>query len=363
MKNLLSKNSPKISTFVRICACVQLFFTSSLLHSQENNSIGYRNIDSYIADFAKNEMYVKKALIEYSNSIIDNQLESRSLVTSIKITEKLKNINTILKRYDKGFNGDTTIRDGFINMNSKTIECLNNGTLILNDYEAQTQNSMSTILENLGLKEINLISYFDALRNYDQSKIEFGNKQNINIKTLEGRNVFEYNAYQNIMFYKMNVIDQKLISSILKVDKKNFIESINAFDAIYKEVILKTTLYKGDYNDNSLNNANIAFAQYTLDENAKIKILFSDYANEYNELQLLKASKIADTKESIVIYNKRVKSYNLIKNKLFNLLATSQMNKKALYTNWFATNRSFLKRNIKVDDIHETYTFNENTKS
>jgi hypothetical protein len=363
MKNLPSKNSQRNYTFLTVFSFVTILFAPIMLHSQENNSIGYRNIDAYIADFAKNEMYVKKSLIEYSNSIIDNQLESRSLVTSIKITEKLKNINTILKRYDKGFNRDITIRDGFIKMNSKTIECLNNGTLILNDYEAQTLNPVSAILENLDQKEINLISYFDALRDYDESKKEFGSKQNINIKTLEGRNVFEYNAYQNILFYKMNVMDQKLISSILKVDKKGFTESINAFDAIYKEVILKTTLYKGDYNDDSLNNANIAFAQYTLDANAKIKMLFADYANEYNALQLLKASKNADTKESIAIYNKRVRSYNLIKNKLFDVMSVTQANKKTLYNNWFTTNRTFLKRNIKMDDIHENYTSTEITKS
>ena len=40
-------------------------------------------------------------------------------------------------------------------------------------------------------------------------------------------------------------------------------------------------------------------------------------------------------------------------------METIQANKKIMYDKWFAVNRTFLKNNIKIDDIYESYTYND----
>lgn len=297
--------------------------------------------------------------MDYSNSIIENQLESRSLATSIRITEKLKSINANIKQNDKGFENNTLLRDSFIKLNEKTIECLSNGTLIMNDYISQSQNSVVEISKNLKERELALISYFEEIKRFEKSKKEFGKMNNINIKNFSGNNILEYNAYQNILFYKINVIDEKLNASIINVNKDDFAATINALDNIYQEVLLKTSQYKSIINDTSLNSENIAYSNFIYSQKKKIIPLFNDFVNEYTALQKLKKIPPIDTKESIERYNLAVKSYNLKKNNLFNMLDVIQKNKKTMYNNWFAVNRTFLKNNIKIADIYESYTFND----
>lgn len=332
-----------------------LISVPTTLFSQEATSSGYRNINSYLADFAKNELFVKKSLIEYSSSIIENQAITRSEVSSIRIIDKLKKINTILRRFDKGFEKNTTLRDSFIKMNEKTIECMTNGTLILNDYELQSSKNISDIVLNLTQREANLVSYFNELRRYEKSKKDFGLLFNINIKNFSGNNLFEYNAYQNILFYKINVIDQKMIVAITCINKDEFIRSIVALENIYQEILVKTTDYKNDYKDVSLNQGNIAYAKFIYNQKEVIVPLFNDFINEYEALQLLKDVKTDETATSIALYNKAVKSYNFSKNKLFNFLKVAQENRNKMYDSWFNINRAFLKNNVKLDDIYENY--------
>ena len=341
------------------CFVLFLFILPTFSYSQEIKSAGYRTLKAYIDDFAKNELFIKKSLIEYSNSIIENQLESRSLATSNRITEKLKSINANIKQNDKGFEKNTLLRDSFIKMNEKTIECLSNGTLIMNDYTIQSQNSVTEISQNLKERELALIGYFEELKQFEKSKKEFGKMNNINIKNFSGNNVLEYNAYQNVLFYKINVIDEKLNTSIIKVNKDEFIASINALDNAYQEVLLKTSQYKPIFNDTSLNSENIAYSNFIYSQKKKIIPLFNDFANEYAALQKLKKMPNNNSKESIDRYNLAVKSYYLKKNALFDILDIIQKNKKIMYNNWFVVNRTFLKNNIKVTDIYESYTFND----
>ena len=333
-----------------------LFFNASF--AQESKTAGYRNINAYIDDFAKNELFVKKSLIEYSNSIMDNQLESRSKSTSSKIVEKLKSINTNLRINDKGYEKNTLLRDSFIRMNEKTIECLTNGTLIMNDYVAQSLNSVSQINQNLKQRERNLISYFDELRTYEKSKKEFGARYNIPIRTFAGNNILEYNALENILFYKINVIDEKINASINKIDCNDFTESITSLENIFQETALKTSVYKSNYNDVSLNNATLSYSNFIYTQKIKVITLFNAFSEEYPKLKKLKGEPNQGSESFNKQYNTVVKSYNSTKNALFDVVEVIQQNKKTMYENWLEINRTFLKNNAKYEDLYQSYTYN-----
>jgi len=58
-------------------------------------SQNYRNINSYINDFNKNELYVKKAFMDYTKTIVNLQDKERSKSTANRIIEKLENVNYI----------------------------------------------------------------------------------------------------------------------------------------------------------------------------------------------------------------------------------------------------------------------------
>jgi len=358
MKNSLLKIRPLNyrQALILLVICILISAPTALFSQEATSSPGYRTINSYLADFAKNELFIKKSLNDYSNSIMENHLVGRSAISSNQIIDKLKKMNTILKRFDKGFEKNTVLRDSFIKMNEKTIECLSNGTLILNDYESQTLKSVSDINTNLNQREINLKSYYEELNRYEKSKKEFGLLFNIQINTLSGKNVFEYNAYQNILFYKINVMDQKIQAAINCINEGDFSEGIASLNSIYENVIFKTNLYKQDFKDTSLNNENISYSKFVKDQNEIIVPFFLDYVKEYEALQLLKDSQLPETKVTISQYNTAVRSYNFSKNKLFDLLLVHQKNKTVMYENWFNVNRNFLKNNIKIADLHESYT-------
>ena len=195
-------------------------------------------------------MYVKKYIIDYSVTIVEGQMDYRSKAAAHKIVEKLEIMNGILKTSDKGFEKNTLLRDSFIKMNEKTIECLTNGSLILNDYDYQSTLSLAEINVNMNAKEKELISYYQELRNYEKSKKTFGTMYDVNFKNAIGKNILEYNAYQNFLFYKINVIDQKLMTIINSKDKKGFLECFNTIATLHKEAITKTNQSRCDYKDN-----------------------------------------------------------------------------------------------------------------
>jgi hypothetical protein len=358
MENLYTSTGTKETGKLSNWSLFLLLIVFNLSFAQESKTAGYRNINAYVDDFAKNELFVKKSLIEYSNSIMDNQLESRSKSTSSKIVEKLKKINSNLRINDKGYEKNTLLRDSFIRMNEKTIECLTNGTLIMNDYVAQSLNSVSQINQNLKQRELNLISYFDELRRYEKSKKEFGIQYNITIKTFSGNNIFEYNAFENILFYKINVIDEKINASINKIDCNDFSESIVALENIYQETTLKTNVYKSNYNDVSLNNATLTYSNFIYIQKIKITSLFNAFSDEYSKLQKLKSQPNQGSEAFIVQYNAAVKSYNAKKNQLFDVIEVIEKNKKTMYDDWLAVNRAFLKNNAKFEDLYQSYTYN-----
>lgn len=349
MKNSFTKNRQ----LMLICF-ILLVPIPTTLYSQE-----YRFINAYMDDFEKNEMYVKKSIMDYSITIVESQLDSRSKDAAQRIVEKLEKMNSILRKTNKGFENNTSLRDSFINMNEKTIESLKNGSLILNDYDYQSSLSFSQIAENMSRKEKELISYYQELRNYEKTKKTFGAKYNINFKNSIGKNILEYNAYENFIFYKINVIDQKLMTLIKAKDQKGFNECFNTIGTLHQETITKTNQYRCSYKDNSMNDANVKYANFINDQKQKLTLLFNNFVEEYNTLQLLKNSSKPETTTSIEAYNVVVRTYNSKKNLFYDVFDTIQSNKKGLYNSWFVTNSTFLKNNGEFKDIHQTYVIED----
>ena len=326
----------------------------TIMYSQE-----YRTINAYMDDFAKNELYVKKSLMDYSVSIVESQLYSRTKYTADRIVTKLENMNTILRINNKGFEGNTLLRDSFIKLNQKTIDCLKNGSLILNDYDYQSNLSIPEIGENFSRKESQLIAYYQQLKNYELDKRNFALCYKLHLNVNKRKNILEYNAYQNILFYKMNVMDEKLTSVINAKDKKGFSDCMDMITLMHQQILDKTSEYKYEFKDTSLNDANIEYSNFIAGQKEKLTDLFNNYVDEYNALQALKDSSQPETNETTTAYNYAVKSYNIKKNLFYAVFNNLQSSKDKMYNNWLATNSTFLKNNGKFESIYERYAFND----
>lgn len=315
----------------------------------------YRTIDAYLDDFGKNEMFVKKALIDYSVTIIESQLDERSKITSGRIVDKLANINKIMKSTNQGFEGNTLLRDSFMQMNEKTMESLKNGSLILTDYDYQSALSFDEINANMAQKEKDMINYYEEVKNFDAKKRLFGSQYNVGFKAT-GKNVLEYNAKENLLFYKMNVIDQKLGNMINTKDKAGFAKCFAVIETMKQEVIAKTNQYKDLFKDTSLNDANVKYANFIYSQKAILNDLFNAYADESAKLAVLKKSTEPQTAALTAAYNQQVQAYNARKNAFYAVFDKIQATKKAMYDNWFVINSRFLQNNSEIDNIHERYT-------
>ena len=318
----------------------------------------YRTIEAYMDDFAKNELYVKKSFMDYSITIVESQLYSRTKYTAERIISKLESLNSLLIKTNKGFEGNTLLRNRFIAMNQKTIDCLKNGSLILNDYDYQSTLSIPEIGENLNRKESQLIAYYQEVKNYENTKKMFAFTYKMRFNAAKGKNILKYNAYQNILFYKMNVIDEKLTSVVTAKDKKGFSDCMDMIALMHQEIITKTTEYKNEFKDNSLNDANVEYSNFIAGQNEKISGLFNDYVDQYNTLQALKNSN-PQTSEAVTAYNNAVKDFNAKKNSFYAVFNSLQNSKGKMYNNWLATNSTFLKNNGQFDSIYERYAFND----
>lgn len=341
MKNLL-----KIIVFTWILFC------SSILFAQN-----YRNAKAYINDFGKNELFVKESLMEYSKSIIDFTPDSRVNTTLERIYLKLEDINENLLRNDKGVDGDMTLRDAFIRLNNKTIELLKNKSLKLNDYQIQSGLDYSEIFKNFAHKELEISKYYAEILAYETAKKEFGLKHKIIIRSFNKRNVFEYNAYQNLIFYKINVLDDKLVQLLKYRDTDKVMECINFMSGIAQESLVKTDLLKDDYEDQSMVEANIEFVNYIIQQNETLLPLFQKYVTVYEDFQKIKKQFLeSNTPIKVEDYNAEVRRYNEIKNTFFDALYVNQVKKSDLVKRWYITNSQFLKNNIEFEDLYEKFT-------
>ena len=328
-----------------------------LLFCETSIAQEYRNAKAYINDFGKNELFMKESLMEYSTAIIDASPDSRVQNTLERIYTKLEDINVNLLKNDIGVSGDMDLRDSFIKLNNKTITQLKNKSLKLNDYSVQSGLDYSEIYKNFSYKESEITKYYSEIIAYETAKRDFGLKYKILIRSFNKRNVFEYDAYQNLIFYKLNVLDDKLIQLFKYRNTNDIQECINFITNVANESLIKTDIYKDDFADKSLNDINIEFINFMLVQNETLLPLYQQYVSVYEDFQKIK-TKFLETNELIKVedYNNEVKRYNDVKNKFFDSLYEIQFKKKELLKRWYVTNSDFLKRNIEFEDLYEKFT-------
>ncbi|MBC7524357.1 MAG: hypothetical protein H7239_07970 [Flavobacterium sp.] len=328
----------------------------SVLNVESSYSQNYRNAKAYINDFGKNELFVKESLMEYSTSIIDASPQERIEHTMERIYTKLEDINSNLMKNDIGLFGDTDLRTAFLKLNSKTVTLLKNKALKLNDYEIQSALNYPEIFKNFSYKELQISNYYSEILAYENAKREFGLKYNVLIRAYNKKNVFEYNAYENLIFYKLNVLDDKLTDLLKGSDISKVNECINYLVSKGQDGYLKTSLYKNDFTDTSLNDANIEFINFMLKQKQEIIPLYEDYLRATADLQKIK-SKFVENNELVSVdeYNLEVKKFNKSKNTFFDTVYENQIKKKDLINRWYITNSDFLKHNIEFENLYERF--------
>ncbi|RAR69283.1 hypothetical protein [Flavobacterium aciduliphilum] len=334
----------------------RVIFLLYMLLCINTNAQNYRNAKAYINDFGKNELFVKEALMEYSRSIIDYNPEYRTEDELERIYKKLEEINANLVKNDIGFNGDVGLRDEFMELNNKTIALLKNKTLKLNDYGFQSDLDYGNILKNFSNKEIEIAKYYSDIIEYEKYKKDFGLKYNLIVRNYSGKNVFEYDAYQNLIFYKLNVLDEKLMKLYKMKDLEKLDECLVYMNTIIKESYYKTNQMKDDFADRSLNDINVELIAFFQNQNDNLRNLYFQYYSLSDALEKQK-NVISNSQDAMQIetYNELVKKYNLAKNIYFDTLFDNQVAKKQLIERWYQTNSLFLKNNIIFEDIFEKY--------
>jgi hypothetical protein len=351
------KRYPFLSITNLKSVCYRLLFLAFLFSYETGTAQNYRNAKAYIIDFGKNELFVKESLMEYSTSIIDASPDFRVQTTLERIYTKLEDINENLITNDKGFNGDTDLRDAFIKLNNKTITLLKNKSLKLNDYEDQSNLEYAEIFKNFEYKETEMALYYSEILKYESSKRDFGLKYNIQIRSYNKKNVFEYNAYQNLIFYKLNILDSKLIQLFKYKEVDKAVECAKFMTGLIQESLIKTDFYKDDFTDTSLNDANVELINFFLKQNETLLPLYQEYLLIGEDFQKIKAKFLENnTIMSIEDYNSEVKRYNKAKNTFFDALQENQIMKIDLMKRWFVTNSLFLKKNIEFENLYEKFT-------
>lgn len=327
-----------------------------LLFFQNCFSQNYRNPKAYIQDFGKNELFVKEALMEYSASIVNANPDERIAINLERLYLKLTDINVNLYKNDKGINGDLELRNSFIKLNEETIKLLKNKSLKLNDYQFQSALDYPDIIKNFANKELEIKKYYSEIINYENSKKEFGLKYNIIIRYYKQKNVFEYDGYQSLIFYKLNVLDEKFIELIKNKDFMKAKECMDYITQIGNESLIKTDRFEKDFTDTSLNETNIEFIHFIMKQKQELLPLYKNYIETAENFQILKGKMEGNNNtEALESYNIEVRKYNKAKNDFFDTLYSIQIKKQQIVMQWYITNSEFLKRNIEFEDLYEKF--------
>ena len=328
-----------------------------ILYFGYSSAQNYRNAKAYIMDFGKNELFVKESLMEYSISIIDASPQERIESTLERIYVKLEDINETLLRNDRGVFGDLDLRNSFMRLNSKTITLLKNKSLKLNDYSVQSNLDYSEIFKNFAYKESEIAKYYAEILAYESTKKDFGLKYNILIRAFDRTNVFEYDAYQNLIFYKLNILDVKLMDLLKGKDVTKVTECMNFITSVGEESFTKTEQMKDDFKDTSLNDVNKELITFILKQKEDVIAYYEEYVKVDAAFQKVKLEFVEKNDiVSVEQYNVEVRKFNEAKNNFYDNLYKVQLNKKALLDKWYFTNSDFLKRNVEFDNLYEKYS-------
>jgi len=322
------------------CCFLLLLSVQPRLQSQN-----FRNAEAYLSDFGKNERYITESLVAYSSSLINGEKESRTHATVQTIYKKLQNINAIVTRNDKGFEGDTSLRDTFLKMNHATLVLLDDNTLKLDDYEAQRHLSFDEIFNDFDLRKRNIINYYSLIVDYTNAKRRFSRRNDVKQdRYFSNRDIFEYNSHQSLIFFKINVLDAKLSDLLSTTDEASVTKCIAYLDQISEESLVQIDDYTKVNVDQSLNLATQALIHFVQQRNELILPLYKDYvASLSNFSNTDKASASDDVREKLGELEKQL---NVAKTKLDEQLALAQTKKKALVDKWIETERSLLQNKL-----------------
>jgi len=317
------------------------------LQSGEIQSQNYRTPTAYMDDFEKNESYVKESLIEYSTSVLYNYKDSRTNSTLERIYKKLEAINTNLIKNDIGYLGDTSLRDAFLKMNNSTITQLKNKSLRLNDIEDKKSLDFSEIIRCFAIRHQEIVNYYSIIVDYSNCKRIFSKKNKIETdRYFNNKNLFEYDAHQSLIFFKLNVLDAKLCDLLLTTDAENVSKCIFYLNQVCEESKIQTEKYKKIYIDHSLNNANIEYITFLVYQNEKLIPLYKDYIQIVNKLNILKKNLNNKNEIEIENYNEEVRLLNSSKNTFFDSYNSIQIQKKELIDKWQKLKSNFYKKNL-----------------
>lgn len=331
--------------FQKLILTFVLFFQITFSNSQN-----YRNAVAYVNDFGRNETFINASMMEYSKTIALISPENRVNKSSTELVDKLVKLNEVLATHDKGFKNDTRLRDAMMELNTAVSVFMTSKTSDFNDYKSQSLLSIEDITENFRLKELDVEKLYQKFRNYEMVKKEFGEQYNIPIKFYSGLNIYEYNTYQNLIFYKINVLDEKLMFAITNRDIPNIQICKNKIVEICNESLQKTKLYRDQFIDETLNSANILFSNFFLYQDITLLPITINFFQFSEQFQILKCKMVVDN--SFIPaddYNKQVRTYNSLKNNFYDTLYEVNAKKNTLINNWVTTNSSFLKNNCSFD--------------
>lgn len=318
------------------------FLQSSSLRAQR-----YRTAEAYISDFEKNESYVIQSLTEYSSAIINDDKASRVQATLEDIYNRLGNINTIITKNGKGYLGDVSLRDAFLKMNRRTIMLLKNNTLKVTGYETEKNLSYPEIFSVFETRKSEIINYYSAIVDYTNAKRRFSKKNNLTQgRYFSKRNIFEYDAHQSLMFFKINVLDAKLCDLLSTTDDKNVIQCVSYLNQVCRESLIETDEYKNVNVDQSLNNANNDLITFLLAQNETLLPLYADYIQTLSDFNNTKEALQKNENDNIEKYNEKVRQLDVTKNKFIDSFAAIQNQKKELIDNWLKIKQNYLKKNL-----------------
>ena len=349
MKNLITIIEHTRKPLINRHYVAILFLITNLLISSVAITQNYRTPKAYIQDFGKNELHIKEALIEYSSTIINLCADSRTQHTLDQLYNKLNKINDNLMMNDIGIKGDTGLRDAFLRLNNNTITLIKNNTFKLNDFEEQSHLEISEILKNFTLKELEIQRYYSEIIAYENIKREFGEKYKIRIRVNNDKSPLEYNAYQSLIFYKINVLDEKLYRLLLSNNLHEIEKCMDILKMIGEESLVKTNFYKVDNIDPALNDATIDLVKFMVQQNSMLVQLYKDYIKSLNNL-IENKNKIEEGNNSVI--NNYNKQKNLFDNTFYNI----QTLKEKSINRWYNANYVFLKNNLKFANSYESFT-------
>jgi hypothetical protein len=243
-----------------------------------------------------------------------------------------------------------SLKNALVDLNVSVIEYLKNQDNDMNDYKEQSQLSLLEIEENFKKKDLAIEVLYSKFRKYEMTKKEFGIRYNIPIKNDTGFNIYEYNTNQNLIFYKINVLDEKLLVLIDNKDVNQIKECAHLLVNTCNQSLQKTAIYKDYFSDRSLNDANITFSEFFLNQDEILIPAAIDYITFSEQFQKIKCL-FEENNASMTIeeYNAEVKKYNDLKNKFNYTLFSVNVNKNPLIDSWLKTNSDFLKNNIDFD--------------